>query len=148
MPTPAAPQLDAREIQLQVVKRLEKYSALNVLEQFAMFMGMAQLLEAALKNLLVGRYGHEYRAIEKWALGKTTRALKEHGLRGDFIVLLESLVTYRNHIAHELLANDAMLRSILDGDSGRLELRQLEKGIYELEQLIFLHDWCVKHDAW
>lgn len=113
-----------------------------------MFMGMAQLLDAALKHLLVDRYGHDYAAIEKWTMGRTTTVLKEHGLRGDFILLLESLVTYRNHIAHEFLANEAMLRSMLGGDSGRFELRQLERGTYELEQLVVLHDWCIEHEAW
>jgi hypothetical protein len=74
--------------------------------------------------------------------------LSKCGLRQDFILLLESVVTYRNYIAHEFLANDAMLRSILDGDSGRLELRRLEHGIYELEQIVFLYDWCEEHKAW
>ncbi|MCI0628332.1 MAG: hypothetical protein L0387_42890 [Acidobacteria bacterium] len=142
------PHLDAREIQEQVLKRLEKYKDLNVLEQFAMFMGMAQVLEVGLKNLLGRRYKYDYEKMETWTLGKTTRELKERGLRTDFIVLLESVVEYRNYIAHELLVNDAMLKCLLSGDSGRVELRQLEKGIYELEQVVFLHDWCEEHNAW
>jgi hypothetical protein len=79
---------------------------------------------------------------------KNYKKLKEGGLRRDFVVLLESVVRYRNHIAHELLANHAMLRSILGGDDGRLEQRQLDKGIYELEQIVFLYDWCEEHNAW
>lgn len=129
-------------------KRLGKYKKLNVLEQYAMFMGMAQILEVGLKNLLVRRYKYDREKMEKWTLGKTTGELKASGVRKDFIALLESVVKYRNHIAHELLANDAILRSLLGGDSGRLELRQLEKGIYELEQILFLHDWCEEHNAW
>lgn len=143
-----APRLDEREIREQVQMRLEKYKKLNVLEQFAMFMGMAQILEAGLKGLLARRYKYDYDKMEKWTLGKVAIELKSSGLRNDFITLLESVVGYRNHIAHELLANEALLRSILGGDGGRLELRQLEKGIYELEQIMFLHDWCEEHDAW
>jgi hypothetical protein len=86
--------------------------------------------------------------METWTLGRVTRELKECGLRPDFIALLESVVKYRNHTAHELLVNDAMLKYVLAGDSGRLELRQLEKGVYELEQVVFLHDWCEEHNAW
>ncbi len=142
------PRLAANEIQEQVLNRLEKYKSFNVLEQFAMFMGMAQVLEVGLKNLLSRRYKYDLEKIETWTLGKTTRELKECGLRADFIALLESVVQYRNHIAHELLVNDAMLKCILGGESGRLELKQLEKGIYELEQIIFLHDWCEEHNAW
>ena len=145
---PNEPRLEAQEIREQVLKRLAKYKKLNVLEQFAMFMGMAQILEVGLKRLLTRRYKYDYEKMEKWTLGKTTKELKECGLRADFIVLLESVVEYRNHIAHELLANEAMLRSLLGGDGGRLELRHLEKGIYELEQIMFLHDWCEEHNAW
>jgi hypothetical protein len=146
--SPNQPRLEALETQEQISRRLKKYENLNVFEQFAMFMGMAQVLELGLKSLLCRRYNYDHERIEKWTLGTTAKELKKCGLRSDFIVLLESVVKYRNYMAHELLANDAMLRSILGGDSGRLELRQLEKGIYELEQVVFLHDWCEEHNAW
>ena len=142
------PRLDAPEIQRQVFKRLKKYKKLNMLEQFAMFMGLAQVLEVGLKGLLVRLYKYDSDTMEKWTLGKTAKELSKCGLRHDFIMLLESVVSYRNYIAHELLVNDAMLRNILGGNSGRLELRQLEKGIYELEQIVFLYDWCEEHNAW
>lgn len=142
------PRLEQNEIRKQVLKRLEKYKNLNVLEQFAMFMGMAQVLEAGLKNVLGRRYKYDIEKIETWTFGRTTSELKERGLRPDFIALLESVVEYRNYIAHELLVNDAMLRSILGDDSERLELRHMEKAIYELEQVVLLHDWCEEHNAW
>lgn len=148
MLSPSESRLEAHEIQHQVAKRLQKYKKFNVLEQFAMFMGLAQVLEAGLKNLLGRRYKYDYGKIENWTLGRTAKELKKCGLRMDFIMLLESVVSYRNYIAHELLINDAMLRWFSGGDSGRLELRQLEKGIYELEQILFLHDWCEEHNAW
>lgn len=146
--SPTEPRLEARDIQEQVHKRLEKYKKLNVLEQFAMFMGMAQILEAGLKNLLVRRYNYAHEKMERWTLGQIAGELKGSGLRKDFVVLLESVVTYRNHIAHELLANEAMLKALLGGDAGRLELRHLERGLYELEKILFLHDWCEEHNAW
>ena len=46
------PCFEAREIMEQVSQRLKKYEGLNTLEQFAMFMGMAQLLELCLKAFL------------------------------------------------------------------------------------------------
>ena len=76
------------------------------------------------------------------------KELRERGVRPDFIYLLESVLKYRNHTAHELLVNDALLRSILGGKSGTLELRHLSKGIYELEQLVVLYDWCNRNNAW
>jgi hypothetical protein len=142
------PCLEAGEIIKQVSQRLKKYEGLNTLEQFAMFMGMAQLLELSLKSLLSHRYEYDQDKIERWTLGRVAKELKASGLRSDFITLLESVVEYRNYIAHELLSNDAVLRSITGSDSGRLELRHLQKGIFELEQIMLLHDWCVEHDAW
>jgi hypothetical protein len=148
MPEQTEPSLDADAIRRELSSRLKKYERLNSLEQFAMFMGSAQILEFGLKNLLVLRYKYDLEQIQTWTLGTTTRALERCGVRTDFIALLKSVVGYRNHIAHELLANEAMLRSILGGDAGRLEMRELEKGIYELEQILFLHDWCEEHNAW
>jgi hypothetical protein len=86
--------------------------------------------------------------MEKWTLGQTAEELSKCGLRRDFIKLLKSVVKYRNYIAHEFLVNDAMLKNMLGGDTGRLELRRLEHGIYELEQIVFLYNWCEEHNAW
>jgi hypothetical protein len=44
------------EIQREVFKRLKKYNKLSFLEQFAMFIGSAQILELSLKQLLARRY--------------------------------------------------------------------------------------------
>jgi hypothetical protein len=37
---------------------------------------------------------------------------------------------------------------LLGKNTGRLEIGQLEKGAFELEQLVFLINWCEEHDAW
>jgi hypothetical protein len=58
------------------------------------------------------------------------------------------VVRYRNHVAHEYLAALAMLRILLKGNTGRLGVKHLERGTYELERVILLYDWREKHDAW
>lgn len=140
--------LNGDEISQEVYRRLAKYKDLNMLEHFAMFMGKAQILEYGLKNLAAEKYGFEHEQMDRWTLGWTTKQLKTKGLRPDFILLLEKVVEYRNYIAHEFLANESILRSVLGGDSGTLELKQLMKGSYELEQIIFLFDWCTEKNAW
>jgi hypothetical protein len=147
-PDPQEDSLSREQILAAVAERLKKYDSLSFLESFAMFMGNAQILEIGLKGLLHRRFGVDLQTMERWTLGRTARALKEHGLRADFVHLLDSVVDYRNYIAHELLANEAMLRSLLAGESGRFEVRQLEHGTFELEQLMFLYDWTEEHDAW
>ena len=111
-------------------------------------MGMAQILEAGLKNLLVRRYGYVHEKMEKWTLGMVKTELEKSGLRSNFIALLTSVVDYRNNIAHEYLANEALLKAILGGDTVRLNREHFDKAVYELEQLIFLYDWCEGHNAW
>ena len=145
---PKVPSMTREEIQAGVRDRLARYKNLNLLERYAMFMGAAQILEFSLKGLLHRKYGVDPEDMERWTLGRTSSELENRGLRGDFIAYLKSVVGYRNHIAHEFLANEIMLRSLLGGDSGRLEVRELDKGIYELEQLMFLQSWCEAHNAW
>jgi hypothetical protein len=142
------PKISGREIHRRVVKRLTAYDKLNHLERFAMFLGKAQVLEFGLKSLLARRYDYEPDRMERWTLGTTTHELEKAGLRGDYIALLKVVVRYRNHVAHEYLAGMAMLRILLRGNTGRLGVKHLEKGAYELERVILLYDWCEKHDAW
>lgn len=142
------PYLKAEEIQAIVFKRVEKYDSLSFLEQFAMFIGKAQVLEMGLKGLLVRKYGFELEQIEKLTLGQTTRQLEKSGLRVDYIALLKAVVEHRNYIAHELLVNNAIINTLLDGESGHFGIRELQHGIYELEQAILLYDWTEEHNAW
>jgi hypothetical protein len=55
MPSKTPKALSSEDIQRAVLKRLELYNELNFLEESAMFMGKAQLLEIALKQLLARR---------------------------------------------------------------------------------------------
>ena len=142
-----ASSLTAAEIEAAVHERLKRYDSLNFFEQFAMFMGIAQLLEISLKQLLHRKYAVRFENIERWTLGQVARSLKEHGLRADFTSLLDEVVKHRNHLAHSLLASQMMLESLGAGDA-RFEIRELQKGIYELEQLWFLYEWTEEQNAW
>lgn len=139
--------LTSQDIQREVFKRLKRYDRLNLLEQYAMFMGKAQLIELNLKQLHSRRSSVDLEQMEKWTLRRVTNELKRTGVRGDFIILLENLINYRNFMAHEFLLNEIMLRA-LTGNGGRLVRKHLERGAYELEQVLLLHDWCEKYDAW
>lgn len=142
-----SPSLTQEQIDSGVLQRLKRYESLNFFEKFAMFMGVAQVLEISLKQLLHRRYAVDFESLERSTLGQVARQLRDRGLRPDFLALLDSVVGYRNHIAHSLLANQIMLQSLGAGDA-RFERRELEKGIYELEQLWFLFAWTEEHGAW
>lgn len=144
---PDKPSLTPEEIQSEVLRRLKRYENLNFFEQFAMFMGVAQIVEISLKQLLHRKYGVDFESLERSTLGQVARSLRDRGLCPDFTALLDSVVGYRNHIAHSLLANQIMLHSLGAGEA-RFEQSELQKGIYELEQLWFLYEWTEEHDAW
>jgi hypothetical protein len=147
MPAKKQPHLAPKEIERAVLKRLKPYDKLSFLEQFAMFMGKAQVLEFGLKGLLARRFGSDFDKMERWTLGQTAAELKKKGLRKDFVALLESLVQLRNLMAHDLLVSEAIMRHYT-GRTTRASVRPLEHGIYELERILFLHDWIEEHGAW
>lgn len=141
------PVLSGEEIQEETIRRLRIYEERSFLEQYAIFMGKAQILEFGLKSLLNQKYDISVEDTKQWTLGRVKGRLKELGLRPDFIKLLESVVGYRNYIAHDLLADNALLSSY--GElSHRKQSSEIAKGAYELEQLFLLFDWCNKQSAW
>lgn len=139
--------LSGAEIKRVVNAKLDEYKELSVLEQYAMFMGKAQVLEFGLKGLLSRKFGVASGSMERWTLGKTKNELKERGLRPDFISFLESVVSYRNNMAHEFLLNNAITQSMANF-SERKTYGDLFRAIYELEQLIILYDWCEENNGW
>ena len=141
------PSLFAEEIKNVVMEKLEGYKNLSFLEQYAMFMGKAQILELGLKGLLARKYAVPFKSTERWTLGRVKNELHQKGLRQDFIANLSSVVDYRNYIAHELLVNNALTMSLANFSDRKL-YGDLFRGIYELEQIIFLYDWSEEHNAW
>ena len=141
------PSLTAEDIKNAVNEKLESYKDLNFLEQYAMYLGKAQILEFLLKGLLARKYLIPYELMEKWTLGKVKNELNRNGLRQDFIEYLDSVVDHRNYIAHELLFNNAITMSIANFSDRKL-YGELFRSIYELEQIIILYNWCEEHNGW
>lgn len=141
------PCLSGEEIKERVLKKFDEHKGLSHLENYAMFMGKAQLLEMALKSLLTRKYSVPDESMERWTLGRVKNELKDRGLRPDFIDFLHSLVEHRNYIAHELLANNAITQS-MENFSDRKLYGALFRATYELEQIIILYDWCEENNGW
>jgi hypothetical protein len=137
-------EIDVHEV---VLRRLESYGDLNFLEHYAMFMGKAQLLELGLKKVLIRDFEYAIDRLERSTLGGVKNELAKSGVREDFIRLLERFIEYRNDMAHEFLATEAFLRGLV-GDTGRLSIKPLERGTYELEQLLVIFDFNEEHKCW
>lgn len=140
--------LTPKKLQSKIIKRLESVGKMNFMEQYAMFMGKVQVVEAALKGLLGRKYGYDSERMERWTLGRVIRELKERGLRPDFIYNLEELLEYRNIIAHDLLAYHAITRSLLGRKSKGFSWpwRFLTKGLYRVEYTIQVYDFLSEND--
>ncbi len=133
--------LSPKQIDAILARRLRKYDKFSFLESFAMFMGKAQIVEMGLKNILMDKYGYDEERIERWALGRVIKELRECGLRQDFVGLMEELKEQRNYIAHELLANDALLRPLAGKSAQRFAWKSLSRGLYLVEYAIVVHDF-------
>lgn len=140
-------EMSGKQIEVEVFSKLDQYKDLSVFEQYAIFMGKAQMLELSLKGLLARKFNVSPEEMERWTLGKTKDELRKRGLRPDFIRLLESIVNHRNMMAHEFLVNKEITRSIANFSDRKL-YGDLFRALYELEQIIILHEWCEVNDGW
>ena len=129
------------------MEKVQQYESMDLLQQFAMFMGKAQILEIVLKNVLARKYGHDLEKMERWTLGRIRVELTKCGVRPDFLGFLQSLTELRNFVAHELLAAEMLLHDAV-GETGRLNVKHLHKAIFELEQLLLIVEWQEQNDAW
>ena len=143
-----SPKLEPAELEHQIMDRLANYRDKNSFECFTLIMGKAQILEFGLKFLLSKYCSIEQTKMEKWTLGKVAQELEKKGFRGDYVTLLKNFVAHRNYMAHEMLVNNAIFRSMAANISERFEFKQLQDPAYELERLLILHDWCEEHNAW
>jgi hypothetical protein len=139
--------MSRKEIEAQVLAELDQYKNRSVLEQYAIFMGKAQILEFELKRLLARKFNVQLEEMDRWTLGRVKSELRDRGVRPDFILLLEGVVAHRNNMAHEFLVNTEITRTIANFSNRKL-YGDLFKGLYELEQIIILHDWCEDNDGW
>lgn len=85
----------------------------------------------------------EHGKVDSWK----DQELRDKGLRPDFIAYLESVVNYRNDMAHEFILNNAITQSMANFSERKL-YGDLFRAIYELEQIIILYDWCEEHNGW
>lgn len=85
--------------------------------------------------------------MEVKTLGNVKVLLSKCNIRKDFINLLDPVVVQRNHIAHNIIAEQ-----VLCAESGLSKLtkpsRIFSKSVYELERLYFLMEEISKNDGW
>lgn len=141
-------ELSGDDVQNEVFRRMEKYGEKSFLECFSIYLGTAQLLEFALKKLLEEMFGISEEETDKLTLGQSRVKLESVGLRTDYTELLKQVVKDRNHAAHELLANQALIGSLNLDISERMQFKELKHFIFGLERAVFLFDYFQHNNAW
>ena len=111
--------LTPKMLNKKIDKGMASASKLNFLDNYAMFMGKAQLIEFSLKRILMRRYRYSETRCDRMTLGITVSELERLGLRKDFVSLLRELNKVRNNMAHEFLVDYLAVVS-LDRKFGRL----------------------------
>ena len=139
--------LSGDQIKKDVFEKLAQYKDRSILEPYAIFMGKAQILEFGLKGLLARKFNVPLEDMELWTLGRTKNELRQRGLRPDFVGFLDSVVDHRNNMAHEFLVNTEIIGSIANFSERKL-YGDLFRALYEIEQVIILHDWCEENNGW
>ena len=139
------------EIRQLSSQRLEKYDGKSLIEKYALYMGMVQILELQMKQIIYNQFDYksedQLEKLEKMTLGGAVKILKEKlRVRPDLIKLLENTRDNRNNMAHSFLV-DTMISKSLGFSMESIEVRQLDKYIRELENVILFWEWCVKHEA-
>lgn len=145
----AKKEVHSDEIMQLCAKRVEKYEGKSFIEKYALYMGMVQILELQMKQIIYRQFGYnseeELKDLERKTFGQAVRILKAKKVRPDLIKLLEKNRDNRNNMAHSFLV-DTMISTSLGFSMKSIEVRQLDKSIFELENLILFWEWCVKHE--
>jgi hypothetical protein len=146
----AKKEVHSDEIMQLCTQRLEKYEGKSFIEKYALYMGMVQILEFQMKKIIYHRFGYttekKLQNLERKTFGQAICILKKNNIRPDIITLLEKNRDNRNNMAHSFLV-DTIISTSLGFSMESIEVRQLDKSIYELENLILFWEWCVKHEA-
>jgi hypothetical protein len=133
------PALSPQKLQKLIAKRLEPLEEMNFLERYAMFMGMAQIIEMELKGILIRNHGETEERLEKTTLGGAILKLKKAGIRSDFIELLWDLNDHRRKMAHEFLAVFSLLQK--HAQAGQLSRKSLQLALFTAEKTIQVYDF-------
>ncbi len=127
------------ELWKKIDKSMKRYSKFHFLENYAVFMGKAQLVELGLKKILDRRYRYGKRTLERMTLGHSIAELERLGMRKDFVWQLRQLNKQRIKMAHEFLTDFLHVVS-LDRRFGRLSLRPLNHALWRVEETIHVFD--------
>lgn len=139
-------ELTQEQLLKKIAENLSFIEKMSFLEQYAIFMGKAQLIELELSGLLIRRYSYEEDKVEKTPLGGIITELEKCKLRADFIALLRELLGYRNSLAHEFLGVTAMGNKLAGSDFEKLQYKELRYALVKVEEVTHVYDFLSENE--
>lgn len=128
----------------KVFDRLKPLDGFNLLERYAILMAQIQSVELILKRLLSDERGYDFDELENYtAFGnRFFKLLKKEGMHDTLLSFLEDLKMYRNYFAHEFMANQMIITSILKKRALEYSKphRLLRNALFSFEQFILMHE--------
>ena len=137
--------LSGDQLQKMIFDSLIPYDKFDVLDRYAVFMGKSQIVELALKSLLVDKFHYKEEDLERTTLGATVNLLEKEKLRGDFIHILRELNKHRNHMAHSFLAIHLIGQNSIGSRMDRLSQKDLNYALYSVQQVIHVYDFLTEN---
>ena len=133
----------------KVFDRLKPLDGLNLLERYAILMVQIQWVELILKRLLTDERGYDFDELENYtAFGnRFLGLLKKEGMHDKLLTFLDELKNHRNYFAHEFMANQMIVNSILKDEAlGYTKpYRELRNALFAFEQFILMHEELPRH---
>lgn len=133
--------MEPADLREKVFESLTKYDDLTLLEVYSVFMAKSQILELALKRTLEGKAGLTTEDTEKFTLGRTINDLGNLNMHPQFIFLLRELLDYRNDIAHNFLADNAIGNNLVGSEYDRLSAKTLRYALYKVQEATLVYDY-------
>ena len=137
--------LTAEQLTKAIFKALRPLDKLSFPERYTTFMGKAQIVEMALKRLLLRNYGFKEKQLEKLTLGAAIHHLEREGIRPDLVVLLNELNKFRIQMAHVFLCDDAIGKSLLGAEFQHLSEKSLRHALFAVEHVIQVYYFLSAH---
>ena len=125
------------ELRKRITDELSAYDNKNCLEQYALYMLRVQMYELSIKQDLSNLFGLKEDKVERMSLGGIARYFRENKIKANegFFTHLQHIIQQRNSMAHDFLASNSALASIVGEAATNRAERKLSKAIYELENV-------------
>lgn len=120
---------------------VEKYKQRTLIERYALYLDMLQLIEYKIKQTLILRFEYSFKKIGSKTLKQILPLLHHEGLNSTLIDLLKSNIQLKNQLIRMFWIDQSMYNK-LDICMNEIDPSLLDQAIMNIEHLCLLWDYC------